>query len=72
MKKKKFKKKTPDMPEYDYYYYLFEDLFYEIEENLGLEATDEIVCNIINDYRRKVLIRDDFDNTNTIHWRTDK
>ena len=68
MKKKKFKKK-PDIPEYDYdyYYYLFEDLFYEIEENLGLEATDEIICNIINDYRRKVLIRDDFDNTNTIH-----
>lgn len=52
---------------YEEYWDILRDTLDFLEEDLGTHAADEIICGVINDYRRKVLIRDDIDKTNTIH-----
>lgn len=52
---------------YEEYWDILQTTLEYLEQDLGLLAADEIICGVINDCRRKVLIRDDFDKTNTIH-----
>ena len=48
----------PKPEQYDEYYYHFQNMVAAMEEDLGQEDADQIICMSINDMRRTVMIRE--------------
>ena len=48
----------PKPESYDEYYFHFQNMVAAMEEDLGQEDADQIICMSINDIRRTVMIRE--------------
>ena len=48
----------PKPESYDEYYFHFQNMLAAMEEDLGQDEADEIICMSINNMRRTVMIRE--------------
>jgi len=48
----------PKPESYDEYYYHFQNMVAAMDEELGQEDADQIICMSVNDMRRMVVIRE--------------